>query len=279
MTILDKSTKIRALIADFHAKLAETTFNTLRPSNTCFIIQRDGDEGNTFYYNHMCLAQLDEAMRGDPVGLVAVYLYGNRGQAEDERLSRAIKLWVEAFQPLVQNYHTVLKDECVVVDLSEGNATSIGAFLIGLRNLREGGHERKDAFLKFVEEGFTLRQSVVLSQLFMFTGNQWKFGYTGHNVISNANWTACSLEQFQESMLSPAFDPDKMLNKPGGRWAIFQSFFPRGIYASAPQDSILDMMVVSGALTFGTQPQQSWAATERFIHEEKLMKFLKGVVV
>lgn len=282
MTILDKSTKIRELIADFHVKLAGITLDLLRPSNTCFLIHRDDEEGNEFHYNKVCLANLYDAISYTPqanIGLVAVYLYGQRQQAEDESLSRAIKLWVEAFKPLVQNYHTVLKDECVVVDFSEGNATSIGAFLIGLRNLREGDHQRKDSFLKFVEEGFTLRQSAVLSQLFMHISGKWEFGYTAHNVINNSNWMICSLEQFQEGMLSPAFDPDKMLDSPGGYWVISPSFFPRHIYASPSEENILKLMEKSGAVTYGSNPKHVWQAPQRFLHEEQLMKFLKDIVV
>lgn len=245
------------------------TFNN--ESNTTHYVMKTN--GGVFQYlNEACLYCLRQTLKmQNPI--VVVGIYGQPKQAKDERLNDAIRLWVELFKPLVENAATVLDDQCVVVDTSKNNIDSIGAFLVGLRNLREGVKATKNSFLQFVEEGFSLAQSAALSQLFCYDKKGWSWGYTGHNIINYGPWYCCDLSSFVENVNSKLFDQTEMLVVVGDArpWYMAPHFFPApSQYGTV--ESIKSLMIECGVIK--EVPGDFGSISTKF-NGDKLITFLK----
>lgn len=246
--------------------------NFLDEANTTHFVMQT-NEGVADYFNEACLFCLRLALKTqNPI--VVVGIYGQPCQAEDGRLNDAIRLWVELFKPLVENAATVLDDQCVVVDTSKNNIDSIGAFLVGLRNLREGAKATKNSFLQFVEEGFSLAQAAALSQLFCYNTNGWSWGYTGHNIINSGLWYGCDLYSFVENVNSKLFDQTEMLvvvkeNRP---WYMVPHFFHPQTCQKHTGESIKSLMFSCGV---AKEVSGNFGSTSTKFNGDKLITFLK----
>lgn len=253
-----------------HSKLFKSAALNMEDNTTHFIMKTS--DGVSTYFNEACLYYLRQTLQTqEPV--VVVGIYGQPHQAEDERLNDAIRLWVELFKPLVENAATVLDDQCVVVDTSKNNIDSIGAFLVGLRNLREGAKATKNSFLQFVEEGFSLAQAAALSQLFCYDKKDWSWGYTGHNIIVNSFWHDCDLSSFVENVNSNLFDQTKMLVvvEYARPWSMSPHFFST-TNRKYTRESMKSLMLLCGVAKEVSGP---FGTTIIKFNGDKLIQFLK----